>query len=121
MVASTALMGGMVAWITGDDFLQGAMRGMTIGIFNHSMHDSNNVIAYSHDQNGNISGEISEVVVSSSRYTSCALIDVVANLNTFIDGAGASMKKMEETQRSEVTIVYIGIPQTNEDFMAISM
>ena len=121
MVASTALMGGMVAWMTGDDFLQGAMRGMTIGIFNHAMHDDNNVITYSHDQNGNISGEISEVVVSSSRYTSCALIDVVANLNTFIDGAGASMKKMEETQRSEVTIVYIGIPQTNEDFMAISM
>ena len=29
--------------------------------------------------------------------------------------------RMEETQRSEVTIVYIGIPQTNEDFMAISM
>ena len=93
MVASTALMGGMVAWMTGDDFLQGAMRGMTIGIFNHAMHDDNNVITYSHDQNGNISGEISEVVVSSSRYTSCVLIDAVANLNTFIDGAGASMKE----------------------------
>lgn len=69
------------------------MRGMTIGIFNHAMHDSNNVIAYSHDKNGNIRGKISEVVVKPSRYTSCALIDVAANLNTFIDGAGASMKE----------------------------
>ena len=93
MVASTALMGGIVAWAIGDNFLQGAMRGMTIGIFNHAMHDDNNVITYSHDQNGNISGEISEVVVSSSRYTSCALIDAVANLNTFIDGTGASLKE----------------------------
>ena len=93
MVASTALMGGMVALVTGDDFLQGAMRGMTIGIFNHAMHDSNNVIAYSHDKKGNIRGKISEVVVKPSRYTSCVLIDVAANLNTFIDGAGASMKE----------------------------
>ena len=69
------------------------MRGMTIGIFNHAMHDSNNVIAYSHDKDGNIRGKISEVVVKPSRYTSCVLIDVAANLNTFIDGAGASMKE----------------------------
>ena len=33
MVTSTTAMGGIVAWATGGDFLQGAMQGMTIGLF----------------------------------------------------------------------------------------
>ena len=39
MVASTTVMGGAVAWITGGDFLQGAMQGFTVGMFNHREHD----------------------------------------------------------------------------------
>ena len=39
MVASTTVMGGVVAWATGGDFLQGAMQGLSIGLFNHAMHD----------------------------------------------------------------------------------
>ena len=39
MVSSTAAMGGVVAWATGGDFLQGAMQGMTIGVLNHREHD----------------------------------------------------------------------------------
>ena len=39
MVASTTAMGGVVAWMTGNDFLQGAMEGMTIGVLNHREHD----------------------------------------------------------------------------------
>ena len=42
MVASTTVMGGVVAWATGGDFLQGAMQGMNIGLFNHAAHDGNN-------------------------------------------------------------------------------
>ena len=42
MVASTTAMGGVVAWATGGDFLQGAMQGMNIGLFNHAAHDGNN-------------------------------------------------------------------------------
>ena len=38
MVASTTAMGGIVAWATGGDFLQGAMQGLSIGLFNHAMH-----------------------------------------------------------------------------------
>ena len=41
MVASTTAMGEIVAWATGGDFLQGAMQGMTIGLFNHAMHNEN--------------------------------------------------------------------------------
>ena len=39
MVASTTVMGGVVAWATGGDFLQGAMQGMMIGALNHMQHD----------------------------------------------------------------------------------
>ena len=38
MIASTTVMGGLAAWATGGDFLQGAMQGMTIGLFNHAQH-----------------------------------------------------------------------------------
>ena len=42
MIASTTAMGGAVAWLTGGEFLQGAMNGMQIAILNHSMHDGDN-------------------------------------------------------------------------------
>ena len=44
MIASTTVMGGLAAWATGGDFLQGAMQGMTIGLFNHAAHNDGNVI-----------------------------------------------------------------------------
>ena len=42
MVASTTAMGGVVAWMTGNDFLQGAMEGINIGLLNDVAHDGNN-------------------------------------------------------------------------------
>jgi len=39
IVASTTAMGGVVAWAIGGDFLQGAMQGMAIGLFNHAVHN----------------------------------------------------------------------------------
>ena len=39
MLTSTSLMGGLAAWATGGDFLQGAMQGMAIGLFNHQAHE----------------------------------------------------------------------------------
>lgn len=93
MVASTTVMGGAVAWATGSDFLQGAMQGMKIGLFNHAMHDGDGGIRYYHDKNGNIRGEISEVVVVSSRHTSYNLLGVAVGMNTILDGIGTSLKK----------------------------
>ncbi len=43
MITSTALIGGTVAWGTGDDFLKGAVRGMLIGLMNHSFHDPEDI------------------------------------------------------------------------------
>lgn len=42
MVASTTAMGGVVAWLVGGDFLQGAMEGMNIGMLNDAAHNYNN-------------------------------------------------------------------------------
>lgn len=39
MVASTAAMGGFGAWLTGGNVMQGVMQGMSIGFFNHAMHE----------------------------------------------------------------------------------
>ena len=93
MVASTTVMGGAVAWATGSDFLQGAMQGMKIGLFNHAMHDGNGDIKYYHDKNGNIRGEIPEVVVVSSRHSSNDFLGAAVGVNTILDGIGTSLKK----------------------------
>ena len=93
MITSTTAMGGVAAWATGGDFLQGAMQGMTIGLFNHAMHDGDGEIRYYHDKNGNIRGEISEVVVVSSRHLSNDVLGAAVGVNTFLDGIGISMKK----------------------------
>lgn len=42
MIASTTTTAGVAAWATGGSFLQGAIRGMQIGAFNHASHEENN-------------------------------------------------------------------------------
>ena len=42
MVLTTTAMGGLGAWATGGDILQGAMQGLTIGMLNHNLHDGGN-------------------------------------------------------------------------------
>ena len=39
MVSSTAAMGGVVAWISGGNFLEGALSSLQIAAFNHLAHD----------------------------------------------------------------------------------
>lgn len=94
MIASATTMGGAVAWLTGGDFLQGAMQGMQIAVLNHSAHDGSGHVSYTHDSSGNIQGEIPEIVCTpdgtsaSSDYTSFALA-----INTTVDCIGKSLKK----------------------------
>ena len=93
MITSTTAMGGVAAWATGGDFLQGAMQGMTIGLFNHAMHDGDGEIRYYHDKNGNIRGEISEVVVVPSRHVGNDVLGVAVGMNTVLDCIGSSLKQ----------------------------
>ena len=103
MVISTTAMGGAVAWATGGEFLQGALQGMNIGLFNHAMHEG----AQSGDITGNggpalakeLPDHIFELVdplpvldVVASRHTGIGLLDVVAGTNTVLNGIGASLK-----------------------------
>lgn len=39
MLVSTTAIGGTVAWLTGGDFLQGAIQGLSIGVLNHQAHE----------------------------------------------------------------------------------
>ena len=73
MIGATTLIGGFSAGATGGDFFQGAMQGMQIGLLNHAMHDGEGGIIYYRDQNGNIYGEIPEVVVRPSTGPALAL------------------------------------------------
>ena len=63
MIASTSAIGGMGAWMTGGDFLQGSMQGLKIGLLNHAMHGNGDIV-YKKDASGNWIGEIPEVVIT---------------------------------------------------------
>ena len=80
MVASTTVMGSVVAWATGGDFLQGAMQGMMIGALNHAQHDGDE-IKYRHDELGNIEGEIPEIVCHGGRKQAFNIVVAVTFLN----------------------------------------
>ena len=88
MVASTTVMGGVSVWLTGGDFLMGAMNGLQIGMLNHAMHDGG--IRYYRDQNGNICGEVSEVVVRAPMRTSLAAGIGIEVLGVGFSAYGAS-------------------------------
>lgn len=62
MIASTTVMGGLVAWATGGEFLQGAMQGMTIGLFNHAAHDDPPSVS-TQQEDQNLQNMLPEVVV----------------------------------------------------------
>lgn len=62
MIASSALLGGLSSIVFGGDFYDGVLNGLQIGTLNHAMHDSD-VIKYSHDAQGNIVGNVSEVEI----------------------------------------------------------
>ncbi len=47
MLLSTTAMGGVAAWATGGDFLQGTMQGRSIGALNHAMHDGESSMGFS--------------------------------------------------------------------------
>ena len=84
MVASTTAMGGIVAWATGGDFLQGALQGMSIGIFNHAMHDDPpSVNTQQEDQNFQVM--LPEVVVTAKRISGGTLITKIVYAGTIVN------------------------------------
>lgn len=63
MLGMSTIGGGLSSIITGGSFVEGALQGLNIGIFNHLTHD----VDFSHDESGNIVGSISEVIITGKR------------------------------------------------------
>ena len=94
MVASTATMGGIVAWTTGGDFLQGAMQGMQIGILNHSLHDGDEgSIPLKVSVTTNEAGMYEVTVIGARKGGKENILAIAAEINTITDCFGTSLKK----------------------------
>jgi len=54
--------GGLVAYALGGRFIQGAIKGLKIGFFNHYVHDQRENTDLTQDAQGNLRGELAEFV-----------------------------------------------------------
>ena len=94
MVASTTAMGGVVAWITGNEFLQGAMQGMSIGLFNHAAHNRENETSpLKVSVKTNKAGTYEIFVIGSKKGGKEDAQAVAAGINTFADNVGMSLMR----------------------------
>lgn len=94
MVASTTAMGGVVAWITGNEFLQGAMQGMSIGLFNHAAHNrKNETSTLKVSVETNKAGTYEIFVIGSKKGGKEDAQAVAAGINTFADNVGMSLMR----------------------------
>lgn len=84
MVASTTAMSGVVAWATGGDFLQGTMQGMSIGSFNHAMHDDPPSVS-TQQEDQNLQNMLPEVVVTAKRISVGTLITKIVYAGTLVN------------------------------------
>lgn len=85
MVLSSAAMGGVAAWTTGGKFLQGALNGMTVGLFNHGAHPGE----IYRDENGELRCDLRPVECIGKRQTYIKDVDgaltVASYTNVVID------------------------------------
>lgn len=92
MVLSSAAMGGVAAWATGGKFLQGALNGMTVGLFNHGAHPGE----IYRDENGELHCDLPEFECIGKRQTYIKGLDgaitVASWTNTVIDAGADSFK-----------------------------
>ena len=86
MIASATAMGGIAAWIAGGDFLQGAMQGMNIGIYNHAMHDDNEEENFKEQQEGYpIYNMLPEIVITAKRINTESIITQIVYIGTLVN------------------------------------
>ena len=94
MIASTTVMGGVSAWATGGDFLQGAIKGMTIGMLNHTIHDeeegSTPLKVYVRT---NKAGMYEFTVIGARKSGKGDVFSIAAGITTFANCIGNSLKR----------------------------
>ena len=94
MIASTTAMGGAVAWLTGGEFLQGAMNGMMIGAFNHALHDGRDgSTPLKVFVKTNKSGMYEFTVIGTRKSRNANVLATAVGINTIADCAGMSLKQ----------------------------
>ncbi|MBO1363511.1 hypothetical protein JHU38_06965 [Prevotella sp. A2931] len=94
MIASTTTMGGLAAWITGDDFLQGAMQGMMIGTLNHSLHDEREgSTPLKVSVTTNKAGMYEFTVIGARKGGKGDVLSIAAGISTFANCIGMSLKR----------------------------
>ena len=71
VLGATTLFGGIGSAAFGGDFLDGAMTGLNIGLYNHTWEEDG--ITYNDDEPGNITGQIDEVFVDGYHQTHLTL------------------------------------------------
>ncbi len=89
-VAASSFSGGITAWLTGGDFVRGALQGLSIAIFNEVIHDK----LYS--KNGEYRYNFGKSVVCRKRILEIdpEVFEAMYNTNTWIDCiAFANMEK----------------------------
>ena len=95
--------GGLAAYALGGNFIQGAIQGLKIGLFNHYVHDTRLHKELMQDANGNLYGELAEFVCEGEytgpTETSSALaggwisFETLSFSNMIIDNIGKGFKK----------------------------
>lgn len=99
MVSSSALLGGLSSMAFGGNFLDGTINGLKIGLFNHAMHDNNDIMGCSArcerlpDGTYVAQENMDEVIATASKTT---LLDIISDINTGIDCIGTSLEKNAE-------------------------
>ena len=94
MIASTTTMGGLAAWVTGGDFLQGAMQGMMIGTLNHSLHDEREgSTPLKVSVTTNKAGMYEFTVIGARKSGKGDVFSIAAGITTFANCIGNSLKR----------------------------
>ena len=85
LLVSSVLIGGTTAYISGGNFLQGAMNGLQVGLLNHMQHDSGNG-----DHTGGLTTEEIDAIVNEYKEQKAKYPD---NLDYYIKHCGGKIAK----------------------------
>lgn len=96
MHISSTLLGGLAAYAVGGDFLQGALNGLNIAFFNHSLHPDEES-PFTVNDDGEFETNLPELVVTAPRiapiYKAGIAMTVANYINSFIEGLGSGARE----------------------------
>lgn len=97
----SAASGGITAWITGGEFLNGALRGLTIELLNHIKHSRMNISNFKIREDGSHEGDLPGITVRAVKFDYVTLFDIqigeIAVLSTALSVIGQSIVQSEST------------------------